>query len=169
MTPSRTDPEVDERTRDRALEQLDRDAPTSAAIARATEVVPVGGITSAADVDDALAVDIGQSFSRWGRVQLVGMGAIAAALFATTIMPAPAMLVAIIGLVPAMLVGNFLIDRAAVNEFVQLGLSRDLSRRLMRKTYAVPEAYAALPATLSSSPAAKQKVAEVIKKALAKC
>lgn len=157
MTPSPTDLDGE------------REAPTSAAIARATDSVPPSGITNASEVDDALAADVGQSFARWGRIQLVGMGALVAAFLATMLLPAPAMLVAAVGFVPAVLIGNVLVDRATVNEFVQLGLSRELARRLLGKTYAVPEMYAALPATLSSSPSAKRKVTAAIKKALARC
>lgn len=143
---------------------------TPGAVSAALVVRGSRGIASAADVDEALASDLADAFSRWGRIQLYGLGTIAIAVAGTaTWAPTVALIVAAVCLVPAILVANFAIDRANIDEFAALGLSPELARQLLRKTYSVPEAYVLLPAAFSNQPAAKREVITVIRKALAKC
>lgn len=165
---------------------------TPGAASTALEVRDVNGITAVAEVDDALAGELADTFARWGRIQSYGLAAIAAAGAATLVLaPAVAVLVAVVCFPAALLVANFLTDRATVDEFnppasrqrvelfdesdagapdfVHLGLSRPLARRLLRKTYSVPAAYTLLPAVFSKRPAARRAVVDVIRQALGKC
>ena len=147
------------------------DSPSTPGAASASLVVrEAGGITAGNDVDDALAGELADAFARWGRIQTYGLVAIAGAVVGTGVVaPGIALVVALLCLLPAVLVANVLVDRATVDEFVSVGLSGPLAKRLLRKTYLVPAAYALLPAAFSKKPAAKRAVVDVIRAALKKC
>lgn len=141
-----------------------------AAISTALEIPPARTVALAHEVDDLMIAELAASFSRWGRTQLYGLCVLAALAVSLAIWgPGLAKVIAIIGLLPGMILGNYLTDRANVHEFETIGLAPELARRLLRKTYTVPSAYLMFPAMFSKSTRAKHAIGRIIIAALRKC
>ena len=141
-----------------------------AAVPSTLEIPPARTIALAHEVDDLMIAELATSFSRWGRTQFYGLCVLAALAGSLVIWgPGLAKLIAFLGLLPGMILGNYLTDRANVHEFVTIGLAPELARRVLRKTYTVPSAYIMFPAMFSKSTRAKSAIGSIISAALRKC
>lgn len=123
------------------------------------------GDARALEQNDELLRDLARAYVRGGRLQAIGMVAVALAVPAvalTTALPwLPVLCV-------AMLANNYVADRAIEKECEALGVSRALARKMLRKTYLVPECFELIRTVVSYTPALEAKTILVLKKALAK-
>jgi len=141
-----------------------------AAISVALDIPPARPVARADEVDDLMIAELADSFSRWGRTQLYGLCVLAAVAVSFFVWgPGLAKFIVFSGLLPAMILGNYLTDRANVREFISIGLSPALARRLLKKAYTIPSAYIMFPAMFSRSTKANRAVGDIISAALRKC